>query len=495
MIKRTELSSKKLFYFYTIILSLAEFFQFKEKTVFSLIIVIGTNYFLFLFLFFDRIRRNIFAFLCLVLFCTKLYEYHAKIKVSTDVIRAIYFTSAEEFTAFISWYWYVPITIFTVFLATNLFVKATKSKIFDFRIFLFFCIFGLTSRQLFRDNINFAVKQISRSQPVDFVEEMFYVHDREGQVKLSNLERKFNIDNVKLQNTNVVLIIGESARADRFEINGYSKNTNPLLKKQKNLVSFKNAYSCGNSTNFSVPCLLNYETEKTFKFPLKSQEIVSVFKDMKFNTSFYSTQHIQRNPAIFHSCNTSDRCEVNVRGYDVVLNGFAKNEIEKTGNNFVILHQTGSHFEYIDRTPAEFLKFKPLCEGSPFKCKIDSLNNSYDNTIFYTDFVLNDLIEGVKNTNTIIFYTSDHGEALMEKGIYGHGNVNSLATKEQKNVPFMIWMSDKFIQQNKINISKLRSKKDAFISHDNLFFSILGSIGVVDKNNLKLNLFNNERSF
>ena len=58
-----------------------------------------------------------------------------------------------------------------------------------------------------------------------------------------------------------IMVVGETARSDRFSINGYNKETNPLLK-NKEVISFKNTISCGSSTAYSVPCMFFLEGEK-----------------------------------------------------------------------------------------------------------------------------------------------------------------------------------------------------------------------------------------
>jgi lipid A ethanolaminephosphotransferase len=51
-----------------------------------------------------------------------------------------------------------------------------------------------------------------------------------------------------------IVVVGETARADHFSLNGYSRKTNPKLEKQ-NLSNLNNAYSCGTLTKRSVPCM------------------------------------------------------------------------------------------------------------------------------------------------------------------------------------------------------------------------------------------------
>ena len=64
------------------------------------------------------------------------------------------------------------------------------------------------------------------------------------------------------QKTNlVIMVVGEAARADHFSLNGYKKETNPLLK-QEDIISFQNMYACGTSTAHSVPCMFSIFNRK-----------------------------------------------------------------------------------------------------------------------------------------------------------------------------------------------------------------------------------------
>ncbi|MEC8569117.1 MAG: phosphoethanolamine transferase domain-containing protein, partial [Pseudomonadota bacterium] len=54
----------------------------------------------------------------------------------------------------------------------------------------------------------------------------------------------------------MVLVVGETARAENFSLNGYSKNTNPKLSKQ-DIINFSQVSSCGTATAVSVPCMFS----------------------------------------------------------------------------------------------------------------------------------------------------------------------------------------------------------------------------------------------
>ncbi|MDF3823175.1 phosphoethanolamine transferase domain-containing protein [Leptospira sp. 96542] len=57
-----------------------------------------------------------------------------------------------------------------------------------------------------------------------------------------------------------VLVVGETARAPNFSLNGYGRSTNPELERHKatgQLVNFTHVTSCGTSTEVSLPCMFS----------------------------------------------------------------------------------------------------------------------------------------------------------------------------------------------------------------------------------------------
>ncbi len=78
---------------------------------------------------------------------------------------------------------------------------------------------------------------------------------------------------------------------------------------------------------------------------------------------------------------------------------------------------------------------------------VGMLVNAYDNTIRYTDYLLDGLINtlrDMKDWKSAMIFISDHGESLGEKGIFMHGLPMQLAPKEQYEVPFLVWTSEGF---------------------------------------------------
>ena len=157
----------------------------------------------------------------------------------------------------------------------------------------------------------------------------------------------------------------------------------------------------------------------------------------------------------------------------------------------------GSHGPaYYQRYPKQYEVFKPACNTNEINtCSQEALNNVYDNTVVYTDSVLNGLIDTLKqqqNVNTALIYLSDHGESLGEKGLYLHGTPYAIAPKEQTHIQMLFWANADFYQQHGVQNTCLQNMANQpDISQDNLFHTVLGGLNVhTQAYNAKLDLFN-----
>ena len=145
------------------------------------------------------------------------------------------------------------------------------------------------------------------------------------------------------------------------------------------------------------------------------------------------------------------------------------------------LHQTGSHGPlYNKKYPKEFEYFTPVCKTVQIaNCSRAELVNGYDNTLRYSDSLLENLIiqlESLENTNAALIYVSDHGESLGEGGYYLHGAPVAVAPPEQLEVPFLVWMSDGFRKSHRITEQSILPKET--FPHDFPFHSIMGAFSM-----------------
>lgn len=303
----------------------------------------------------------------------------------------------------------------------------------------------------------------------------------------------------------ILLVIGETARAQSFSLNGYQRDTNPLLQRE-DIINFSNVASCGTATAESLPCMFSLQQRSHYsrREAKNSENLLDVLNRTGVNVIWRDNDSGSKgvadrviyedlsHQAVPQIC-TEDNC------FDeVLLQGLEAEIASMSGDGLVVLHTKGSHGpSYYKRTPAEFKKFLPECaQDNVQDCSQQDVANAYDNTIVYTDYVLDKLIKLLKKQDfaTAILYVSDHGESLGENGIYLHGLPYALAPKEQTQVPMFFWASEKFYKMNHIDRDALESMSSSHLSHDNLFDSILGIFDVKTKAyNPELDIFKNAR--
>ncbi len=280
-----------------------------------------------------------------------------------------------------------------------------------------------------------------------------------------------------------IMVVGETARADRFSLNGYQKETNSYLK-NKVVFSFKNTISCGTATAYSVPCMFFLNGEKNYT-QSKAKNQSNVLDVLSF--AGVKTIWVNNNSSCKNVCKRIETLDI-IKG----SGGEDKNTIldeqlldttsqilkNNKGDILIVLHTMGSHGpRYYKRFPEKFAKFKPFCNNdTPQNCSKDELNNAFDNTIVYTDYVLSKLIDILKEKkefNTFMFYASDHGESLGENGIYLHGLPKKIAPKEQTDFAMVLWLSDQMIKNQNINSSKIKNMANKQLNHDYLPHTLL----------------------
>lgn len=290
----------------------------------------------------------------------------------------------------------------------------------------------------------------------------------------------------------LVLVVGEASRSMNYSLNGYSRQTNPQLA-QQDVISFKNVSSCGTATAVSLPCMFSDMTKATYNATIaRHQEgLLDVLQHSGINVLWKDNdggckgacdrvKHIEMSAEIDSSLCHSGSC------YDGILLEQLKEYIGSLEqDSVVVLHLIGSHGPtYNDRYPDEFKVFKPTCNTSEIQgCSKEELLNTYDNSILYTDHILNSVITILKNDesshNTAMFYLADHGESLGEEGVYLHGLPYNIAPKEQTTVPMIMWLSPQFQQDRHIDSECLSKEAEVGgYSQDNLFHSVLGMMDV-----------------
>lgn len=284
-----------------------------------------------------------------------------------------------------------------------------------------------------------------------------------------------------------IMIVGETARADHFSLNGYPRSTNPLLAK-RDLINFSTATACGTSTAYSVPCMFSFMNAQNYQVDLAPYQsnVLDVLQGAGVRT-FWRDNNSTCKGVCVRSENENLRIAPNPQSPyfndgeyfdEALLDGLQDHITSDSKDLLIVLHQLGSHGPaYHKRYPKAFEHFTPVCkEQNPADCSANEINNSYDNTILYTDFVINkavELLEQITDADTFVMYASDHGESLGENGVYLHGLPRSIAPPEQLHVPFLLWLSEGLRKEYSLDSKSESRCATRPVSHDNIVHTLL----------------------
>ena len=166
-----------------------------------------------------------------------------------------------------------------------------------------------------------------------------------------------------------------------------------------------------------------------------------------------------------------------------LLDGLEAEIRAMSGDGVIVLHTMGSHGPaYYQRYPEAFRRFTPTCDTSQIQdCSREALRNTYRNTILYIDHMLAAtmaVLEGMEDTDSALWYFSDHGESLGENGLYLHAAPYAIAPAEQTHVPMVFWAQPGWYGASGISRECLAARAGEAYAHDHVFHSLLGLYGV-----------------
>lgn len=338
------------------------------------------------------------------------------------------------------------------------------------------------------------IKQFEHTWPfglvahgVDFWTERRYLSD------LSMKNQTFTFGAKRLNDVNkpetFVMVIGESSRYDRWSINSYSRPTNPLLSRESNLVSLTNVITPVSATRLSVPVLISRKPAmQSLKAGFSEKSFLTAFREAGFKTYWLSNQMSfgQFDTPVSVFAKEANVVQfMNLGGYtdhsnfDQVLFSPLETAIaDHAPKKLIVLHTLGNHWNYSHRYPKEFDKWQPSLFGvdKPDYTNTDlkpQLNNSYDNSILYTDWFLSQVIKKLKLSEQIssMVYVADHGQTLYDGScqiaFHGHN------TQFEFHIPALIWYSDSYRSNYPEKIKQLKRHKNAKISTENMFHSLV----------------------
>lgn len=321
----------------------------------------------------------------------------------------------------------------------------------------------------------------------------------------SNLKQPSNLFHFKpatsLDDSVIVLVIGETTRSDRMGILGHDRNTTPHLAAEPHVAAFR-GWSCDTATKLSLRCMfVRPEALAPGKDGapdrILEDNVFSVYKHLGFAIELFAMQseagfytRVRPDLLKFREIIAAQPENAQRRLDDMLLVPELKASLARHGKGplLVVLHTKGSHAMYSQRYPAEFSAWKPECMSTDDFCKRDELLNAFDNSVLFVDHVLNELRGELRGRKALMVYVTDHGESVDENSHF-HATPRHIAPPEQRRVPLVFWASERWRSDPELGgrYARLEARaKDAralplddpSYGHHNIFASLLGCAGV-----------------
>lgn len=289
-----------------------------------------------------------------------------------------------------------------------------------------------------------------------------------------------------------LVIIGESATRRHHQLYGYTRETTPFLSSiSNNVIVFKDMISNFSQTNPSLSYLLTAARLQSDDNPDEALSFIDVANKAGIETWWLSNQEpIKSTPMAIAQC-AKKRFFVELECIgkkffdEELLPAFDEALASPAKNKLIVLHLMGSHLQYKERYPVEYNYFKTPLGINAYQKKLSSSKvsaiNEYDNSIRYTDWIIREVHERLMQLNKEIqasmIYFSDHGEEVYDtRNFKGHEPFNY--SKPMFEVPFWVWCSDSFQQNNKENWQRLQTMKNEKLQLDDFYHFVLHLSGV-----------------
>ena len=324
---------------------------------------------------------------------------------------------------------------------------------------------------------------------------------------------------------NIILIVDESITGNHLSINNHSVKTTPYLQRESNIINLGLASSitnCSASSNIILQSGLQPEMlpDKNF-LALKKADIFQYAKNADYSTAYISNQSYEdklQNNMTVHDVKHIDYFYQPKKGSfnkeqetpegEVISK--IKKQLDSSNKNFIFVVKRGSHFHYESNYPSSGKVFTPTLEAGEtmsIKNKEKALNSYHNSIRWNVDKFFERFFEDIKiDSETLIIYTSDHGQSLLDDGKINTHCSSSNPSKNQGLVPLILFTKnghelERLIIKNKNKLNSFsifpsiinfmgydteyKTFHDDFYKEDQFFFSgdIFG-FGALEKNNI-----------
>jgi glucan phosphoethanolaminetransferase (alkaline phosphatase superfamily) len=281
---------------------------------------------------------------------------------------------------------------------------------------------------------------------------------------------------------NIIYIVDESIRADYLDLNNNKGITPYLLEQSSRISNFGSMSSGNNCSGYSNIILRTGTSQKTLGEIGEKPMIWEYAQKAGYKTHYFDAQQTDGILQNFMTKNELKQIDnfqqldsQNKLNADHIFAQKIRKVLETPGKNFIYINKRGAHFPYIETYPKAEEIYRPSMQlGDELGKDRNKLINSYKNSVTWTVDVFFKLLLGDRKfENNIVFYTSDHGQNLMDNGIMTHCNTQEPHAYEGY-VPFFILTDN---QNYKVRYDDLAKKQYNKLTHFHIFGSLVSAMG------------------
>ncbi|WP_459897982.1 sulfatase-like hydrolase/transferase [Desulfobaculum senezii] len=270
----------------------------------------------------------------------------------------------------------------------------------------------------------------------------------------------------------LVIIVGESANRNHMGIYGYHRQTTPKLAALQNEITvFDDVISPATHT---IPSL-----KQCLRFPAKDLEdsysIIDVLNAAGYKTYWFSNQPVIKSMTnVLETMNSHCKVRKYVNlsrnagktcTYDEAMLPLLDKALQDSApKKAIFLHQIGSHLSYSLRYPHSFNHFTTVDDipSQPwFDDKHKKNINEYDNSIYYTDWFVSEVINTMKNggpKKSAVLYFSDHGQDVYDSRDI-RGCSEAYPSRHMVEIPFVTWLSPQYAANAPSLAQRIKARK------------------------------------
>jgi len=275
-------------------------------------------------------------------------------------------------------------------------------------------------------------------------------------------DKKIKPENEAKINT-IIWIVDESITGSYLSINGYKKNTTPylntLLKNTNKVSNFgivNSISNCSAESNLFLRIGMNpnskldfkkarYELPTIFQYAKRAGYTTWLFdsqasKDhLQDYLTLYDKEDIDNFETLDSQVDPKDRDRVFLDKYTEIVKNKKKNE-----KLFIVIVKFGAHWPYLLSYDNTYSPFTPAMEtslgGMDLEHKEKQINTYLNAIVYSTDLYFKKLISKIDLSDTVVFYTSDHGQNILELNTTKRTHCNSdIIVKNEVSVPLLVF--------------------------------------------------------